>query len=65
MNLSRKLEIAKTAIASITRHDDASGKELAAAIKILDDFIDSERTAAIERREARESARVELLKRST
>jgi len=53
MNIDRKLEIAKEAIASITRHDDAPAAEVATAAAEIGKFINAEMKAAGERRAAR------------
>lgn len=50
MNIDRKLEIAKEAIASITRHDDAPAEEVLVAVAELGRFVEAEGKAAGERR---------------
>lgn len=52
MNLGRKVEIAKKAIASITRHDDESQEVMEATVDILRNYIDEELAAAAKRRSA-------------
>jgi hypothetical protein len=42
MNLNVKLEFAKTAIRSISRHDDEPTATVVAALRELKDFIDNE-----------------------
>lgn len=53
MNLDRKLEIAKQAVASITRHDDESLEQREATLRALAEYAASESKAA----QARESAK--------
>ncbi len=62
MNLARKLELARAAIASITRHDDASDTELNACAVELRTFLDQEMKAAASRRAERDHKRVAALK---
>ena len=46
MNLSRKLEIAQAAIASITRHDDEPVEIRGDVMRALDGFVSKEMAAA-------------------
>lgn len=62
MNLVRKLELARMAIASITRHDDASDAELAEAGNQVREFLRAELSEAAQRRAAREATRMAALK---
>ena len=55
MNIARKLEIAKTAIDSITQHSDADSTVLKAAVAALQGHLDAG-VAAIEARAAAEVA---------
>lgn len=61
MNLVRKLELARAAIASITRHDDASEKEISGAGSILQQYLKDELVAAAARRDERERKALEAL----
>jgi len=54
MNIGRKLQIAKTAITSITRHDDEDSTLLKAAIADLVGFLGTEEEAL----EARNAATI-------
>jgi len=61
MNLVRKLEMARSAIASIARHDDASDVEIAEAGNLVREFLNEELREAGKRRAAREAARLKAL----
>lgn len=56
MKIGRKVELAKQALASITRHDDAELVVVEAAAAELSAFLAQELTDAAARREARKAA---------
>lgn len=62
MNLPRKLELARLAVANITRHDDADQAEFAECTRLLQQYLTDELAAAAARREARKAAQIEALK---
>lgn len=62
MKIGRKVELAKQALASITRHDDAEFALVEAAAAELAAYLADEVSAAKQRREARKAAALEMLK---
>lgn len=55
MNIARKLELAKAALASIIDHDDSPLEEVAAALVELDAYIGATTAVAQARRAAKET----------
>jgi hypothetical protein len=55
MNIARKLELAKAALASIIDHDDSPLEEVAAALVELDAYIGATTVVAQARRAAKET----------
>ncbi len=62
MKIGRKVELAKQALASITRHDDAEMAVVEAAVAEVSAFLSAEIKDAAARREARKAAALESLK---
>lgn len=63
MKIGRKVELAKQALASITRHDDAELAVVEAAAAELSTFLATEIKAATARRETRKTAALDALKK--
>jgi len=62
MKLARKVELACTAINSITRHDDASSEEIGECVRLVREHITAELAAATSRREAKKVAALAAIK---
>lgn len=62
MKIARKIELAKSAISSITRHDDAEMVVVEAAAAELSAYLDAELADAVSRREGRKAAALAILK---
>jgi hypothetical protein len=64
MNLARKLELTKQAVASMIRHDDADEAVLSACVAQLQSYIEEETKAACARRDNKRAQAIAALNRS-
>jgi hypothetical protein len=62
MNLARKLEMARVAIESITRHDDATGEEIVECGRLLREHLAQELAESAKRREGAKAAQLAKLR---